>query len=131
MIKKLRPIWMTFFYVFFHNIIMVNPLWSYFINIETFIIDYFLGIMFLFAPNVYVSIEFINRIPLSSLVLKVILLTFSVITSCVWLLIFFCDFNTNLLFLMSSLSASSLFFLVSLFLFQVDLLLDNFHNLQV
>ena len=83
------------------------------------------------------NIELIDCIVLSSLALNAILLTSSVYALCFLLLNLCCDFNINLLlffyefFVIFSKTSSTNFFLVSLFHFQIKLLLNNFYNLQI
>ena len=87
-----------------------------------------------FVPFAYVSIESIDCILSSSLVLSGTLLTFPVNTSYLLLLNICCDFNINVLFFMNSLRfplcASTLFFYLFFFYVQVGLHLNNVYNLQ-
>ena len=122
-------------FVFFCNIIKVNHFLHCFIILLHLVFS-FLHIQFLHVPYTYVSTESIDCILLSSLTFNAILLTSSVktLSSCV--------FNINLLFFMNSLSFSHrlsvpTFFFVGggggggrdLFYFQIELLLNGFHNL--
>ena len=87
---------------FFCNIIKVNHLLDCFI-IVLHLISSFSLTRSLFIPYVYVSIESIDCILLSSFELKAILLISSVNTLCLSFLNRWSVFNINLLFFMSSL----------------------------
>ena len=90
------------FYIFFYNIIKVNHfLYSFIILLR--LISPFLLTRSLLVPYVYVSIESIDCILLSSFELKAILLISSVKTLCLSLLNLCCVFDIDLLFLMNSL----------------------------
>ena len=124
------------FYVFSCNIIKINHFLYCFI-ILSHLISSFLHIRSLLVPYAYVSIESIDSILLSSLALNAILLTSSVNALFFSLLNLPCDHSISLLILSNSLSfsfrlsTSSLFFIGSVFNFQVELLLDNFCNLPI
>ena len=100
MIRNLSPIWITFFYVFFCNIINVNNFLYLFI-ILLHLTSSFLLTRSLLVPYAYVSIESNDCILLSSFELNAILLISSVKTLCLSLLNLCCVFNIDLLFLMN------------------------------
>ena len=83
------------------------------------------------VPYTYASIGYIYCIFLSSLALNAIFLTSSKDTLCFLLLNLCCDFNISLLFFINYLwfswilFTSNLFFLIDLFYFQVELLLNK------
>ena len=86
-----------FFYVFFCNIVIVNHfLYCFIILLHLF---FFLCITSSFVPYVYVSIESIDCIILSSLALNAIMLTSLVSPLCLPLLDLCCDLISTYYFL--------------------------------
>ena len=131
MIRNLSPIWITFFYVFFCNIINVNNFLYRFI-ILLHLTSSFLLTRSLLVPYAYVSIESNDCILLSSFELNAILLISLVNTLCLSLLNL--CFNIDLLFLIDflksflRLSMLILFFLDISFYYQIELLLNSFYS---
>ena len=129
MITNLQRIRITFFCVFFGNIIKVFHFCIVFFYIVTFNIFFLLTIS-LVVRYAYVF-NWIYSILWSSLADNAILLISSVNTFCFSLLLFCCDFNINLLFLwilyglLVEYLHKGYFFLVCLFYFQFELLLNN------
>ena len=126
------PIWIKFFYDFLSNLVVVNHFLLFHSNVL--FNFFFLCIISSFVLYTFISIE---STLLTLLVLNLILLTFSINTSCFWSLNLCCDFNISLLSFMNSLcfsrklsTSTFFFFLAGLFYFQVELLLDNVYNLQ-
>ena len=126
-----------YFYGFLSNIIKVNHFLHYFI-IFLHLVSTFLHIKYLYVPYAYVSIESIDCILLSLLAFNSILLISSVNTLCLLLLNLCCVFNINLLFFykfcmafFKTLCINFIFFLINLFYSEVELLLNNFYNLQI
>ena len=124
MIRNLQPIWIMFFFVFFFNIINVNHFLNCFIK---------LCLCSILCICFY-QINWLDS--LSSSELKEILSVSSVNTLCFSLLNLGCVFNISFFFFMNSFwsflrfSMLILFFLIGLFYFQFELLLNSFYNLQ-
>ena len=133
MARNFCPIWIMFFYVFLCNIIKVNHFLNRLIKLLPLILSFLLTFP---VPYAHVCIESIDFILLSSFELKAILLISSVKTLYLSLLIFFCVFNFDLLFLMNSswffkTIYSNSIFSENLFYCQVELLLKYFYNSQI
>ena len=132
-IRNLLPIWVMFFmfFCFFLEHHQSSSCLYCFITLLHLVSSFSLTRPLLF-PDAYVCI--VDCIILSSFELKVIFLISSVKTLCLSLLNVCCVLNINLLFFMNSLWSSSKlsipvsFFLDSLFYFQVEFLLNSFHN---
>ena len=129
MIRNSWLICIMFFYVFFCNIII---LCCFIILLH--LISLFLLTRSLLVPYVYVSMESVDCILLSSFELKAILLTSSVKILCFSLLNMCCLFNISLFFyeffliFFKTIHINFVFFLDGLFYFRVELLLD--YNFQ-
>ena len=125
------PIWIKFFYDFLSNLVVVNHFLLFHSNVL--FNFFFLCIISSFVLYTFISIE---STLLTLLVLNLILLTFSINTSCFWSLNLCCDFNISLLSFIilydfpENYLHQLFFFLAGLFYFQVELLLDNVYNLQ-
>ena len=117
MVRNIWPIWTTFFYVFFCDLIEVKHL---FIILECLSFSFTYIISFIF-PYAYVSVESVDSILLWSLELKV---TYNLVyyfsknlMLCLWLLSLYCVFRISLFFTNSlRLSALNFFFVNVLFI---------------
>ena len=137
MVTNFWPICAMFLYVFFYNIIKINFLYCFIILLH--LISSFLHTRSSLFLYVYVSIESISCILLSSFELEAILSISSVKSLCFSLLNLCCVFSISLFFYefcmiffkTVRLYTSILFFLDGLFCFRVELLLISFYNLQI
>ena len=100
MVRNLWPIWIMFFYISFCKIIKFNHFLYRFITLLHLISSFSLT-RSLLVPYVYVFIESIDCILLSSFKAKEILLMFSVKAICLSLLNSCCVFKIDILSLMS------------------------------
>ena len=114
------------FYLFFCNITKVNHILHCFIILLDLFFSFF-TFRILALPYAYVSIESIDSILLSSLVLNAILIVSSLNKLCFFLVSLCCDFNINLvLFINSLLSffkvnyANFIFLLLIYFIFNLS-----------
>ena len=102
MIRNLRPIWIMLLYVFFYNVKLILfcivLLYCRISSLLFKLLDLFSFHMHMFL---YVSIESIDCIFLSSFEVKTILLISSLKALCLSLLNLCCAFDTDLLFLMN------------------------------
>ena len=133
-VQEFATNWIIFVCFFSCNIIKVNYFLHYFV-ILLHLVSSFSHNKILLAPYAYVSTESIHFIISSSLALNTILLTSSVNALYFSLLNLCWDFNINLLFVWIVYDFFNplyvlFIFLVNLFYFQFELLLNNFYNLQ-
>ena len=128
------PVWIVFFWIFSGNTIKFNLFFLFFLFFVLFdyiAISNFFSVLYFHLFHMHVCFQSADCILFSSSALSTILLTSSANTLYFLLFILCCDFNWlsfNYFCKLFRLSTSILFFVSTLFYFQVYLLLDNFHN---